>query len=466
MRIDEFNQMQQNLERMKNTLNDFPYHDEIRRNQKGIGKETAESQLNKSRHVRVKKIMKDERIIVITTILIVIVTFVFSSSIFAQTISENTTENQVAASETNVAVSEENTENQEFVAEKNNDAIELEEILLENVSVLKSKEFVEEIRPIEFETTYHKNANLPEGEEVVLQQGVNGQQQVTVIKSYENDVFVSENILESKKIEDSVSEVVDLGTSKFLAEKKIHIGDKLYAKEEVILRESADENSNEVKKVPQSMDVKLQELKGEDWCKVTYKKKEGYVQTKYLTSKAETPTIVEANRIQKIKLTVKEDMLLNKSTKLKLEDYKKMLSNNPLDKNKIIEDNAEVFYNMDKKYNMNGVFLASMAIHESAWGTSKIAQDKKNLFGYGAYDSSPYQSSFSFDTYGEGIELVAKVLVKYYLNEQGTAIYDGEVAKGSYYNGATTAGVNIRYASDTEWHNKIYKYMQYLYDRL
>ena len=41
---------------------------------------------------------------------------------------------------------------------------------------------------------------------------------------------------------------------------------------------------------------------------------------------------------------------------------------------------------MEKKYNINGIFLASMAIHESGWGTSQIAQDKKNLFGYGSYD--------------------------------------------------------------------------------
>lgn len=107
-----------------------------------------------------------------------------------------------------------------------------------------------------------------------------------------------------------------------------------------------------------------------------------------------------------------------------------------------------------------------MAIHESGWATSTISKDKKNLFGYGAYDSSPYESSFSFETYAEGIELVAKVLVKNYINEPGTPIYENEVAKGSYYNEPTMEGVNVRYASDTNWHQKIYKYMEYLYNRL
>ena len=121
---------------------------------------------------------------------------------------------------------------------------------------------------------------------------------------------------------------------------------------------------------------------------------------------------------------------------------------------------------MDKKYNINGLFLASMAIHESGWGTSQIAKDKKNLFGYGSYDSTPYESSFEFTDYSECIETVAKSLVKYYLNPTGTRIYDGELAAGTYFNGPSLSGINTRYASDQEWHNKVYKYMEQLYNRL
>ena len=107
-----------------------------------------------------------------------------------------------------------------------------------------------------------------------------------------------------------------------------------------------------------------------------------------------------------------------------------------------------------------------MAIHESAWGTSQIANDKKNLFGYGSYDSTPYESSYEFEDYKDGIELVAKSLVKYYLNPSGTKIYDGETATAWYYNGPTLAGVNTRYASDKDWHKKVYSYMEMLYNRL
>ena len=65
-------------------------------------------------------------------------------------------------------------------------------------------------------------------------------------------------------------------------------------------------------------------------------------------------------------------------------------------------------------------------------------------------------------SYADGIETVAKALVKYYLNPAGTKIYGGETAEGWYYNGPTVEGVNTRYASDETWHTKVYSYMQML----
>ena len=97
---------------------------------------------------------------------------------------------------------------------------------------------------------------------------------------------------------------------------------------------------------------------------------------------------------------------------------------------------------------------------------AQIAQDKNNLFGYGSYDETPYESSYDFSTFAEGIETVTKSLVKYYLNPAGTKIYDGETASAWYYNGPTLEGVNQRYASDPDWHTKVYSYMEMLYNRL
>lgn len=461
MRIKDFEDMQRNLVQMKNNLEDIQRAEMVQPKKKSKGRRVANKKVN--------RVAREEQIIVMVTIAIVAFTCIFSTSIFAKTMSENSVENQVVSEtqeEIVVQNSEEGQAQSEVILEKNENAIELEEILLENVSVLKSKEYAEEERPIEFEIIYNENSNLPEGEEVVTREGVNGKERVKVIKSYENNVIVSEEILESLVLEEYISQVVDKGTSKFLSNNKAHLGDRMYVTKEIALLDYSSDSANEICKILKSLDVTLLELSGEDWCKIEYDGLEGYVPANSLTTSQVTPGIIEANRVQRIKMTLEEGIPLNQSTDLSLEDYKKILSGNSADRNHVIEENAEAFYNADKTYHMNGVFLAAMAIHESGWGMSTIANDKKNLFGYGAYDRSPYESSFSFETYAEGIDLVAKVLVKYYINEEGTPIYGEEVAKGSYYNEPTVAGVNVRYASDGEWHHKIYKYMEYLYGRL
>ena len=159
-------------------------------------------------------------------------------------------------------------------------------------------------------------------------------------------------------------------------------------------------------------------------------------------------------------------MNLMKPSGLTLEQFKKILSGNKQDKNKVFEQNAEYFYYIEKQYGINGVFVAAIGIHESGWGTSKIATNKKNLFGYGAYDMSAYSSAYSYKEYAASIDMIARVLVKYYLNPKGTSIYNGEVATGKFYNGKTLSAVNKCYATDKSWQNGVYEWMQYLYNRL
>ena len=350
--------------------------------------------------------------------------------------------------------------------ELNRHRLNIQNIISENAGMDRVKEQVVEEREVEFETTYNNNGSLPKGEEVVIQEGIFGKDNVTAVKTYENGSFVEEIILAKEKLSDPISKIIDIGTSEFLAKHKIHLGDIVYLVNTANLKESADDSSKDVAEVKKCLDVKLLELPNEDWCRVSFDGIEGYLKTSNLTSASTSPNIVEKNRIQRILLKVNIDMELNKVSGLTLNDYKKIFTGLPNDTNKIFEDNYQVFYNVEKKYNINGIFLASMAIHESSWGTSQIAKEKNNLFGYGSYDNTPYNSSFEFESYAEGIETVAKSLVKYYLNPPGTKIYDGETAQAWYYNGPTLSGVNTRYASDSTWHTKVFSYMDLLYNRL
>ena len=173
----------------------------------------------------------------------------------------------------------------------------------------------------------------------------------------------------------------------------------------------------------------------------------------------------ENNSSNEGKGSLSRDIELNKPSGFSAEQFKKALTDSK-DTNKIFQNNSEYFYYIEDEYNINGMFVAAIGIHESAWGTSRLAKNKYNLFGYGAYDSNPYNGAYSFSSYSESIDLIARVLVKYYLNPSGTKIYDGQVASGKYYSGNTITAVNKRYATDTNWGNSLYKYMQYLYDKI
>ena len=201
----------------------------------------------------------------------------------------------------------------------------------------------------------------------------------------------------------------------------------------------------------------------ENWYRISVNGQTGWIKSENVTSVNPNPTYQDDKNITIAKCEF--NMALNKPSGLTLEQFKKVL-NDSKDVKGIFAANAEYFYYIEKQYNVNGLFVAAIGIHESAWGTSKISANKKNLFGYGAYDSSPYSSSYSFSTYSEGIDLIARVLVKYYLNPNGTAIYGSEVANGKYYNGNTISDVNKKYASDKNWANKVYKHMEYLYKKI
>lgn len=350
--------------------------------------------------------------------------------------------------------------------EENQFPIEIMEIISNNISSSTTKEiFTSEVQ-IPYETVYVDNNQLPLNEEVIIENGKVGYLDRTVIKTFENEELISENVISEITKTEPITEVIERGTSEFLYNLQVHVGDTVYTSDIATMYENPSEDEEHIIcMIYPYIDIKIVSVK-DGWTFVSVDEKEGYVKNDLITSAAIYPEVVELCRKQRILIEVNSAMVLNKPSGLTKEDFIRVLSNHEQDREHVIENCAEYFYEAEQNYNINGLFLASIGIHESNWGTSNIAKQKKNLFGYGSYDSSPLASSFTFESYQYGIDLVAKVLVKYYLNEQGTPIYDDEIASGNYYNGPTIAGVNIRYASDTNWSNRVYAIMESLYKEL
>lgn len=109
-----------------------------------------------------------------------------------------------------------------------------------------------------------------------------------------------------------------------------------------------------------------------------------------------------------------------------------------------LEGLGQTFIDAERAHGVSAWFLAALAIHESASGTSAIARDKNNVFGYGAYDGSPYESAVRFSNVAEGVDTVAAYMSRAYLSEDG-----------AHYNGVSVEGIGTDYASDPLWGNKV-----------
>ena len=372
------------------------------------------------------------------------------------------------------ATEETASQNTEEVKISQAEEVNLEEIISQNTNDGQREEYEVREEVLEYITKYRTNTSIPKGVVQVVQEGREGTQEVTIKKTYKDEELISEEQVTQKVTTASINKIVEIGGGAGNSNYTAKVGDTLYVtSDRLSVMVEPEESSQKVATLSKNDQLQLKEIKG-SWYRIESGTARGYVKAECTTyinpnkpeeEETTNDTSTNAKSASELKSTLSFSMVLNKPSGLSLEQFKKVLTDDN-DKNNIFANNAQYFYYIEKQYNINGVFVAAVAIHESAWGTSKIAMEKKNLFGYGAYDSSPYNSAYNFSNYSESIDLLARVFVKYYLNPKGTSIYGGEVATGSYYNGATLTGVNTKYATDKNWANRVYQYMQYLYNKL
>ena len=113
-----------------------------------------------------------------------------------------------------------------------------------------------------------------------------------------------------------------------------------------------------------------------------------------------------------------------------------------------------IFKEAEERYQVNALYLIAHSALESAWGRSQIAKDKNNFFGIAAYDTTPYDSAKSFDNVDKGILGAAKWIRQNYIDN------------GRTYLGNKSSGMNVLYASDPYWGEKIASIMMTINSKL
>lgn len=368
----------------------------------------------------------------------------------------------------NKSYAKETDTNPEETRISNANKIDIDEVINTNTDNGQTVQITQKEEVLEYLTEYRTNKTLPKGVSYVVQEGRQGTQNITIKSTYKDGELLSEEQVGASVIKASYNKIIEIGGASYSSSYKVKAGDTVYVtSDELGLMETDSEESRRITTLKRNDNLKILKIT-QNWYEVSYQNMTGWVKnecTTYINSKEENETKGSTKTKQELNSNLSFNMALNKPSGLSLEQFKKIL-NDPKDKNKIFTNNAEYFYYIEKQYNINGVFVASVGIHESAWGTSKIALQKNNLFGYGAYDSNPYNGAYNFSNYSESIDLISRVFVKYYINPKGTSIYGGEKAVGTYYNGSNLSGINKKYASDSNWANAVYSHMQYLYNKL
>lgn len=117
--------------------------------------------------------------------------------------------------------------------------------------------------------------------------------------------------------------------------------------------------------------------------------------------------------------------------------------------NNILYKLAPTFITLQNEAGINAQFMFAHAILETGWGSSTIAQYKNNYFGYQAYDTCALTCAKYFPTGKDGLSAYIYKIYRDYLTKTG-----------AYYNGPTLLGMNVKYATDKGWSEKIANLMK------
>jgi len=131
------------------------------------------------------------------------------------------------------------------------------------------------------------------------------------------------------------------------------------------------------------------------------------------------------------------DLPLSHPSGLSGTDVERLVSETPL------AGFGAAFAEAEQSYSVNALALLAIAALESAWGTSSLARERNNLFGYMAFTEVPGAAKW-FDSWDDSIAAAARTLRSRYLD-----------TGGQYYRGGTLRAIGLFWATDTEWAAKV-----------
>ncbi|AOL35815.1 MULTISPECIES: SH3 domain-containing protein [Geobacillus] len=225
------------------------------------------------------------------------------------------------------------------------------------------------------------------------------------------------------------------------------------------VRKLPDVNADILMIIPKGTIIVPTHKTSNNWYKLEYKGQIGYVSgdSDYVTEvKTGAPLDGSRNGYQFLDLRTEAPVTA--------EQINAYIAKNVGGRTSVLIGKGQAFVEAGKRYGVNALYLAAHAIHESAFGTSRLALTKYNLFGYGAYDDAPFVAAYRFPSVDVCIDYIARTIKATYLNPTYRWF------KGAYLGFRTNTldgmrvdesseGMNFYYASDPYWGQIIARHM-------
>ncbi|MBK3493510.1 SH3 domain-containing protein [Viridibacillus sp. YIM B01967] len=235
----------------------------------------------------------------------------------------------------------------------------------------------------------------------------------------------------------------------------------IYNIDDLQLHQSNSTSSDLLKVIPANTKLKTTYKAKNGWYQVSHEGITGFVSGSYLIDETTKSRIASLGSNQNSYLFM--DLRTNSS--VTADQIDKYVASKTVGKTNVLVGQGQTIIKAANKYGVNALYLAAHAIHESGFGTSDISVARNNVFGFGAYDITPFIGAVKFDSIGNNLEFIAQSIKATYLNPLNWKYNDGAYLGYTVkdINGVRidtlSKGMNFYYASDSNWGNAIANHM-------
>ena len=176
----------------------------------------------------------------------------------------------------------------------NAEQIDIDKIINQNTNEGQTEQITKKEEVLEYLTQYRTNKEIPKGISVVVQEGMQGKQEITIKTIYDKEGnVVSEEQVGATITKASANKIVEIGGANYTNNYKVKVGDKVYITSDILaVWSEPSEESRKIITLKQKDEIKILEIT-QNWYKISYENTVGWVKSEctiYINPNKESET--------------------------------------------------------------------------------------------------------------------------------------------------------------------------------